>query len=76
MSLNSNQQKAVDMAMSGANMWIVGPAGTGKTHTINTIVRSLVAAGKSVAVTAMTGAAASNLDNATTLHRYTRAVTE
>ncbi len=64
------------MAMSGANMWIVGPAGTGKTHTINTIVSSLVAASKSVAVTAMTGAAASNLDNATTLHRYTRAGTE
>lgn len=73
---NMNQRRAIEMAVSGRNMWLLGPAGTGKTFVIKCIVDALVAMGKIVAKTAMTGAAASNLEDATTLHRYTGTGTE
>lgn len=41
--LNAQQQLAVDMALSGQSFCLIGPAGTGKTATTNTIVNQLLA---------------------------------
>lgn len=67
------QKEAIQLACEGHNMWIVGPAGVGKSFVINSIVKHLGLRGKNVCVTAMTGAAASLLPEATTLHRFTGA---
>lgn len=62
--------------MKGRNVHVCGAAGTGKSLLIKYVVKALRAVGKQVAVTALTGVAANNLNvssedfsmNATTLH--------
>lgn len=59
--LNEDQQTALDYATEGHNLFITGPAGTGKSLTISKIVEALSDMGKTVYVTASTGIAASLL---------------
>lgn len=40
--LNLEQQKAVDYALSGQSFVLIGPAGTGKTFTVNAIATALI----------------------------------
>ena len=51
------------MASSGANIFITGVAGTGKTEVTKRIVVAAQESGKRVAVAAATGVAAINLGN-------------
>ncbi|XP_053382006.1 uncharacterized protein LOC128549396 [Mercenaria mercenaria] len=68
--LNKLQEEAVNLAITGHNLFINGPAGTGKTYTIKEVYHRLTALGKSVAITCTTGIACTNFDNACTLHRW------
>lgn len=58
--LNQYQQEALDAAITGRNLFITGPAGSGKSTLIASIVRTLQAQpyNRNVAVTALTGCAA------------------
>lgn len=67
--LNEQQQRAVDIVNGGSNLFLTGPAGTGKTYTIKTIVEESKKLGKVVNLTASTGIAAS-LIGGTTLHSW------
>ena len=69
MSLNSNQQKAVDYVNLCHNIFLGGQAGTGKSYTINRIVSESRQRGKTVYVTATTGIAATNIGGCT-LHSW------
>jgi len=51
------------------NVFFTGPAGTGKSTLLKSLVQSLERTGRRVAVTASTGIAASHI-NGTTLHRF------
>ena len=67
----TEQQEAIDLALQGKSFFLTGAAGTGKTFTLNKIVKRLKAAGKRVGVTASTALAASHFDEslkACTLH--------
>ncbi len=55
--------------MSGANVFLTGAPGAGKTYVLNAFVARAQRAGKRVAVTASTGIAASHL-NGTTIHAW------
>ena len=67
--MNEQQKKAVDLVSSGRNVFLTGPAGTGKSYTINEIVSWSKKNNKIVALTASTGIAAS-LIGGTTLHHW------
>jgi ATP-dependent exoDNAse (exonuclease V) alpha subunit len=67
-SLNSGQQLAYNIAMSGYNTFITGGAGVGKTYVTDEIIRAFQNKGKNVMVTAPTGIAALNI-NGVTSHR-------
>ncbi len=70
-TLNAAQTKALETALSGENMWIVGPPGTGKTF-LNEFIRQKISAnGKVIQMTATTGTAASLMKDGITLHRFT-----
>jgi len=66
---NAEQQTALDSVAAGANVFLTGPAGTGKSFTIAHITKYAEMAGKVCAVTAMTGSAALLLGGRT-LHSY------
>jgi len=70
MTLNAEQKAAVSAVQRGINIFLTGAGGTGKSHTIRSIVSWATIAGKQVAVTAMTGCAALLLNNAKTLHSW------
>jgi ATP-dependent exoDNAse (exonuclease V) alpha subunit len=55
--------------MGGANVFLTGAPGAGKTHTLNEFIGRATRAGKRVAVTASTGIAASHLGG-TTIHSW------
>lgn len=55
--------------MSGANVFLTGAPGAGKTYVLNQFVNRAMRAGKRVAVTASTGIAASHLGG-TTIHSW------
>ncbi|MEQ1500424.1 MAG: AAA family ATPase [Parcubacteria group bacterium] len=59
------QSEALDILKMGRNVFITGPAGSGKTHVINSYVSYLKQNGVDVAVTASTGIAATHLGGMT-----------
>jgi len=69
--LSLEQEYALQVFESGSNVFITGPAGTGKTCLIHQIIASAKNRGKDIRVCAMTGCAAILLGcNATTLHSW------
>lgn len=71
MELNADQTAAFDAVKSGANLFLTGPAGSGKSYLIRQIVAWAESAGKTVGLTALTGCAALLLGNkAKTLHSW------
>jgi uracil-DNA glycosylase len=71
MELNADQTFAFDAVKSGQNLFLTGPAGSGKSYLIRQIVSWAESAGKTVGLTALTGCAALLLGNkAKTLHSW------
>lgn len=73
-TLDALQQEAVVKAADGGILILTGGPGTGKTTTINTIIRYFIDTGKSVVLAAPTGRAAKRMTEATgyeaqTIHR-------
>ena len=66
-SLNKSQEKAYKVLKSGANVFLTGRAGTGKTFVLNKYIKEQEDEGKTVIITAPTGIAALNL-NGVTMH--------
>ncbi len=56
------QDQALTILKTGANVFLTGPAGSGKTYVLNKFVAEMRAQGKNVAVTASTGIAATHMD--------------
>lgn len=69
--MNQNQEYAFSLVEKGKNIFVSGPAGTGKTHFINEVVNRMRYKhhNKIIGKTAMTGSAAL-LIGGTTLHSY------
>jgi ATP-dependent DNA helicase PIF1 len=63
------QAEALAILESGQSVLLTGAAGTGKTYVLNQFIKRARAEGKSVAVTATTGLAATHL-NGNTLHAW------
>jgi ATP-dependent DNA helicase PIF1 len=59
------QERALDILKTGANAFLTGEPGAGKTHVINQYIAWLEAAGLKVAVTASTGIAATHIGGMT-----------
>lgn len=59
------QQEALAILESGQSVLLTGAAGTGKTYLMNEFIRRSKRRGKSIAVTATTGLAATHLNGAT-----------
>lgn len=59
------QSEALKVLQSGANVFLTGEPGAGKTYTISQFIEWCEKKGKDVAVTASTGIAASHLDGST-----------
>jgi ATP-dependent DNA helicase PIF1 len=71
MSLNPQQQAALETVMKGGNVFITGSGGTGKTFLIQRIVEECKLKTQKVAITALTGAAALLLgEGAKTVHSW------
>lgn len=60
-----NQSRALDILKTGANVFLTGEPGAGKTYVINQYIAWLEAAGLHVAVTASTGIAATHIGGMT-----------
>src|SRR4051812_20904211 len=63
------QKQALGVMMGGANVFLTGAPGAGKTYVLNQYVQRARRAGKRVAVTASTGIAASHIGG-TTIHSW------
>lgn len=63
------QENALRILRSGANVFLTGEPGSGKTHTVNQFVSEARQRGKKVAMTASTGIAATHL-NGVTIHSW------
>ncbi|XP_052271465.1 uncharacterized protein LOC127872172 [Dreissena polymorpha] len=70
MDLNGEQIDALNKVTNGHNVLILGSAGTGKTHLIKQIEKSLKKNNKNVAITATTGIASALYANAMTIHKW------
>ena len=68
-SESMRQLQALTIMMSGANVFLTGAPGAGKTYTLRQFINRAQRSGKKVAVTASTGIAASHL-NGTTIHSW------
>lgn len=64
-----DQALALEILAAGKSVLLTGPAGSGKTHTLNSFIRRAKAEGKYVAVTATTGLAATHLGG-NTIHSW------
>lgn len=64
--LNKQQRKALNCIKIGFNIFLTGPAGVGKSFTINTIIKEV---NKKTYITATTGIAATNIGG-TTVHSW------
>ncbi len=60
-----NQALALEIMLSGESVLLTGPAGSGKTYVLADFIRRAKREGKTVAVTATTGLAASHLSGST-----------
>jgi hypothetical protein len=67
-----NQARALDVLKTGANVFLTGEPGAGKTYVINQYIAWLEACGLSVAVTASTGIAATHIGGMT-IHSWSGA---
>ena len=63
------QQEAIEVMLSGKNVFLTGEPGAGKTYTLNEFIRRAQAQDKRIAITASTGIAASHLGG-TTIHSW------
>lgn len=63
------QTQALAVLDAGHSIFLTGPAGSGKTYVLNQFIRNARAEGKSVAVTASTGLAATHLGG-NTIHSW------
>jgi len=69
--MNDQQLAAFNTVKSGKNIFLTGPAGSGKSYLIREITEWCASTGRKVAVTALTGCAALLLSNkAKTLHSW------
>lgn len=59
------QSQALDILKMGKNVFLTGPAGSGKTHVLNSYIKYLKSHAVDVAVTASTGIAATHLGGQT-----------
>ena len=64
-----NQALALEILLSGESALLTGPAGSGKTYVLNQFIKYAKADGKSVAVTATTGLAATHIGG-NTIHSW------
>ena len=62
---NMQQEQALKVLQSGANVFLTGEPGAGKTHTIEQYIRWLKEEGAYIAITASTGIAASHIGGRT-----------
>ena len=60
-----DQELALAILMDGQNVFLTGPAGSGKTFVLNQFIRLARSAGKHISVTATTGLAATHLGGST-----------
>lgn len=63
------QDKAIELAEKGYNIFLTGQAGTGKTYTLNKIIKRLKNKGLIVSKTASTGIASTHI-NGQTIHSW------
>lgn len=63
------QQQAIDKMLSGANVFLTGEPGAGKTYTLNQFIEQAQKQHKRIAITASTGIAASHI-NGQTIHSW------
>lgn len=59
------QPEAIEVLHSGANVFLTGPPGSGKTFVLNQFIEEAGAEGKHIAITASTGMAASHIGGVT-----------
>lgn len=59
------QPEAIEKMLNGANVFLTGEPGAGKTYTLNEYIRQAKEQGKRIAMTASTGIAASHIDGMT-----------
>lgn len=59
------QPEAIEKMLSGANVFLTGEPGAGKTYTLNQYIKMAKMQGKRIAMTASTGIAASHIDGMT-----------
>lgn len=64
-----NQEKALEYFKAGRNVFLTGPAGSGKTYMLNAFIQHAQSEGKKVAITASTGIAATHIGG-TTIHSW------
>lgn len=64
------QSEALEILDSGANVFLTGQPGAGKTYTLNRFIEQARSEGRKVSVTASTGIAATQLDGQT-IHSWT-----
>ena len=63
------QHQALKIMLSGSNVFLTGPPGSGKTFLLNKYIREARRLGKNIAITASSGIAATYL-NGTTIHSW------
>lgn len=66
---NMTQAEALELMHSGANVFLTGEPGAGKTYTLNKFIEEAQAKHKRIAITASTGIAASHIGG-TTIHSW------
>ena len=63
------QKDALDILKMGRNVFLTGPAGSGKTYVLNEYISYLKRVGVEVAITASTGIASTHI-NGMTIHAW------
>ena len=66
--MTDGQKRALQLMLNGANVFLTGEAGTGKSEVVKTFIRMAEEDGKNLLITAPTGTAADNL-HGETIHR-------